>query len=290
MPAPDALRLARAEKMHKLRLLSLSFPAIGIVTLMLVMPLFVLVGLSFLDGDGGVSLGNYQRMLRPAYYTAFVDTFLISALVTLICVLLGYPLAYGLTLLPPGLARLGIALVLLPLWTSVLVRTYAWLIILQTRGVINSVLLSTGLSDQPIRLVYNYTGTVIGTAHILVPFLVLPLYASIRAIDKHLIYASTSLGASPARTFRSVLLPLSLPGLFAGATIVFVLSLGAYVTPAVLGGGRVQMWAMLIERSITLYQHWGAASALGVALLVATLSILYAAYRFAGLRSFGVQA
>ena len=169
--------------------------------------------------------------------------------------------------------------VLLPFWTSLLVRTYAWLVLLQKNGILNDMAISVGLWENPIKLVHNLGGTLIGMAHIMLPFLVLPLYGSMRKIQSDLMHAASNLGASPIRAFWGVYFPLSLSGLVAGSLIVFVLCLGFYVTPAVLGGGRVVMVATQITAILEHQFNWGAASALGVVLLVATLLVLYLASR-----------
>jgi ABC-type spermidine/putrescine transport system permease subunit I len=174
-------------------------------------------------------------------------------------------------------------LVLVPFWTSVLVRTYAWLVLLQRNGLINGWLQSLGLIDEPLQLAHNLTGSIIGMVHIMLPFLVLPLYASMKSIDLDLVRAAVGLGATPRRAFWTVFFPMSLPGLFAGVVLVFVLSLGFFVTPALLGGGRVQMLAQRIESTITLYSNWGAASALGVVLLLVTLALIWLLHRVFGL-------
>jgi putative spermidine/putrescine transport system permease protein/spermidine/putrescine transport system permease protein len=173
--------------------------------------------------------------------------------------------------------------VLLPFWTSLLVRTYAWLVLLQKRGLVNEWAMSLGLWDEPIKIVHNMTGTLIGMVHIMLPFLILPVYGAMRAIDRDLMKAASNLGASPRRAFWTVFFPLTLPGLFAGALMVFILCLGFFVTPAVLGGGKVIMVSMKIVSNIELFVNWGAASALGVVLLVATVAILWVASRFLNL-------
>ena len=169
--------------------------------------------------------------------------------------------------------------VLLPFWTSLLVRTYAWLVLLQKKGLINNWAIDLGLWDTPVKLAHNMNGTVIGMVHIMVPFLILPVYGSMKAISRDYLKASANLGATPAYTFRKVFLPLSLPGLLAGTLIVFILCLGFYVTPAILGGGRVIMVAMQITNNIELFFNWGAASALGVVLFVITMLILLVSAR-----------
>ena len=193
--------------------------------------------------------------------------------------LIGYPLAYFLAMLPARLAGFFMLAVLLPFWTSLLVRTYAWLVLLQKKGMLNEFAMSIGLWETPVKLVHNMTGTLIGMAHIMLPFLVLPLYGSMRKIERDLMHASANLGATPVQSFWQVYFPLSLSGMVAGSLIVFVLCLGFYVTPAVLGGGRVVMVSTQITAILENQFDWGAASALGVVLLVATLAILFAASR-----------
>ena len=155
--------------------------------------------------------------------------------------------------------------------------------LLQRNGLVNQTLQALGLVDEPLQLAHNLTGSIIGMVHIMLPFMVLPLYASMRAIDQDAVRAAVGLGATPARAFRDVFFPMSLPGLFAGVVLVFVLSLGFFVTPALLGGGRVQMLAQRIESTITIYSNWGAASALGVVLLAATLALVWVLHRVFGL-------
>ncbi len=261
-------------------LLSLATPAILVVVAVVFIPVGWLFYLSFVGSDGQFSLENYARMLRyKSYARVFVATFQVSILTTLICILIGYPLAYFLAMLPARLAGFFMLAVLLPFWTSLLVRTYAWLVLLQKKGILNDFALSIGLWDTPIKLVHNLTGTLIGMAHIMLPFLVLPLYGSMRKIERDLMHAAANLGASPVQSFWQVYFPLSLSGMVAGALIVFVLCLGFYVTPAVLGGGRVIMVSTQITAILENQYDWGAASALGVVLLVATLVILFAATR-----------
>ncbi|WP_239025032.1 ABC transporter permease [Rhodoligotrophos defluvii] len=271
--------LKRQELRERAALWSLSLPGAALIFIVLVLPIGWLFWLSFFDAAGEPSLVNYQRMLRSVYVKTFITTFEVAGLVTVLCVLLGYPVAYLLSQVSRRTATILLVFVMLPFWTSVLVRTYAWLVLLQRTGLINSWLVGSGLIDEPVPLVHNFFGTVVGMVHIMLPFLVLPLYASMRAIDPVLVRAAANCGASPAQAFRQVFLPLSLPGLAAGVGLVFVLCLGFFVTPALLGGGRVPMWAMRIADNIAVYGNWGAASALGVALLVVTGLILLALRR-----------
>jgi putative spermidine/putrescine transport system permease protein/spermidine/putrescine transport system permease protein len=215
-------------------------------------------------------------------------TFEISAVTTAICVVIGYLLAYMLVQLSPRRAALCMIGVLMPFWTSILVRTYAWLVLLQRDGLINEWGTRLGFWKTPLALVYNLDGTVLGLVHILLPFLVLPVYGSMRAIDEDYLKAAANLGASPIVAFWRVFFPLSQPGLFAGAVIVFILCLGSYVTPAVLGGGKVLMVANAVASDVELFFNWGAASAFGAVLLLLTAVLLYAASRVVRLdRIFG---
>lgn len=261
-------------------LLSLAGPSLIAVVAIIVIPVGWLFYLSFLGSDGQLSLEHYQKMIEyKSYARVFVTTFEVSILTTAICILIGYPLAYFLAIMPQRLAGFFMLTVLLPFWTSLLVRTYAWLVLLQKNGILNDFAISAGLWDSPIKLVHNMTGTLIGMAHIMLPFLVLPLYGSMRKIERDMMHAAANLGASPIQAFWKIYFPLSISGMVAGSLIVFVLCLGFYVTPAVLGGGRVVMVATQITAILENQYNWGAASALGVVLLVATLLILFAATR-----------
>jgi ABC-type spermidine/putrescine transport system permease subunit I len=290
--APNAGGLRRDARAERLALFGLGLPALLLVTITMVLPVAWLFWLSFLGDDGAFSLVHYARLIeQPSYARIFRATFEISAIATVICIVLGYPLAYVMSQLPPRIAALCMIGVLMPFWTSILVRTYAWLVLLQRQGLINSWGIKLGLWDEPLALVHNLTGTLIGMVHIMLPFLILPLYGSMRAIDGDYLKAAANLGASPTRAFFLVFLPLSLPGLLAGSLIVFILCLGFYVTPALLGGGKVIMVANRIANDIEIFFNWGAASALGVVLLVLTAIILFAAARLVRLdRVFGGHA
>tara|TARA_B100000809_G_scaffold246203_1_gene273960 strand:- start:193 stop:969 length:777 start_codon:yes stop_codon:yes gene_type:complete len=244
----------------------------------MVIPVAWLFYLSFIGSDGNFSLEHYQRMLdSKSYARIFFTTFKVSLLTTVICVFIGYPLAYFLSQLPARVANICMLSVLLPFWTSLLVRTYSWLVLLQRKGIINQVGMDMGFWDEPLKLVHNLSGTLIGMVHIMLPFLILPLYASMKSIPQDYMKASSNLGATPTQSFWQVFFPLSMPGLMAGSLIVFILSLGFFVTPAILGGGKVIMVAMQITSNIELFFDWGAASALGVVLLVMTFAVLFIA-------------
>lgn len=272
-------------------LFSLSLPALLLVIVTMVVPVGWLFSLSFYNDDGELSLENYRRLIeQPSYGRILLATFEVSVATTIICVSVGYLLAYLLVQLSPRQAALCMIGVLMPFWTSILVRTYAWLVLLQRDGVVNEWGMHLGLWKAPLSFVYNFEGTVIGLVHIMLPFLILPVYGSMRAIDRDYLKAAASLGASPLVAFWLIFFPLSRPGLFAGAVIVFILCLGSYVTPAVLGGGKVIMVANAVASDIELFFNWGAASAFGAVLLLLTLVLLWVASRVARLeRLFGNQ-
>lgn len=261
-PAPARIR---ARRWH------LAWPAVLLLAVVCIGPLVVLFYLSFVDG-GAFSLVHYRRIFGSAtYLTIFRTTLLLSLGVTVLAVLLGYPLCYFIMKLPERLRPFALALVSLPLWTSILVRTFAWQILLQRRGVINSLLLDLGLIAQPLQLAFNVWGAMAGMLHIVLPLFVLPVYVAMTQIDQRLLQAGSSLGASNTRVFWTIFAPLTLPGVAAGTLIVFIYSLGFYITPEILGGGRVVTVSMKVAENATMYAEWGAASSLGLVLLALAL-------------------
>ncbi|MDP1602064.1 MAG: ABC transporter permease, partial [Legionella sp.] len=234
----------RFRQQHSVLLLAI--PAVAVIAAVLYVPILWMVWMSFRD-QAGLTLAHYGQIADPNNIGYLTDTFRIATIVTVLSLVIGFPAAYGMYLMPPRLEKFCMLLVLMPFFTSILVRTYSWMLLLQRRGLVNNLLVDTGVIDQPLRLMYNETGTVIGMLHVLLPLALLPMMASLRTLDRNLVAAAATLGASPARVFRTVTLPLVLPGIAAAAVTVFVLALGFYVTPAVLGGGRVVTWAMLVE-------------------------------------------
>jgi putative spermidine/putrescine transport system permease protein len=213
-------------------------------------------------------LQNFRTIAaQPVYRSALINTVVISGSVTLICLLCGYPLAYSIAQAGGRLRRLLIFAVLIPFWSSILVRTFAWMVLLQRRGLINDTLLGLGLSDTPLTMVHNRIGVLVGMVHILLPFMVLPLYAVMVRIDRTYSQAAASLGASPVRNFYRIYLPLSRPGVVNGVVLVFVMGLGYFITPALLGGAGDAMIAQLIEQQVADFGEWGVAGALSVILM-----------------------
>jgi putative spermidine/putrescine transport system permease protein len=233
-----------------------------------------------------LGLGHYRYLLQEDIYaTVLLITLKISFYVTTATILIGYPIGYYLSQLRGLALTIGLAFVLLPFWTSVLVRNYAWLVLLSRRGIVNSLLLALGLTEQPLSLLFNTTAVVIGMTYVLVPFMILSVLSVARSIDPIYAKASASLGASPLTTFWRVFFPLSLPGVYAGVILVFITAIGFFITPALLGGGRVPMIAVLIENQVRGVLNFGLGSALGTVLLVAVLGIYYLFDRLFGAES-----
>jgi putative spermidine/putrescine transport system permease protein len=215
---------------------------------------------------------------EAAFSAILLRTFSISAVVTLVCILIGYPLAYWLSTLSARRANLMMILVLLPFWTSVLVRIAAWIVLLQTNGLVNRFLMFTGLTDSPVPLLFNRLGVIIAMVHILLPFMILPLYSVMKSVPPNFVRAAVSLGSSPLAAFFRIYVPQTYPGIAAGGLLVFITSIGYYVTPALLGGAGDQMLSYYVAQYTNVEVNWGMACALGSVLLVTTLA-LYAVYR-----------
>lgn len=215
---------------------------------------------------------------QRVFGSILLRTFEISAIVTLWCLLLGYPLAYWLSTLPARKANVLMILVLVPFWTSILVRVAAWIVLLQSEGLVNHALINLHLIETPLALLFNRTGVIISMTHILLPFMILPLYSVMTSVPPTYLRAAVSLGSPPLAAFFRVYVPQTYPGIGAGALLVFILSIGYYVTPALLGGPTDQMLSYYIAQYTNVTVNWGMACALGALLLAATL-VLYAIYR-----------
>ena len=256
------------------------WPALPALILLFVFFLFPVVRMLGFSLEGG-TLEWYAKALGEGLYLRVMwNTFEIALLVTLFCLLLGYPLGFLIATTTPAWATLGFIFVLLPLWTSVLVRTYAWMVLLGRNGVFNRMLMDWGITSDPIPMLHNFTGVLIGMVHVLLPYMVLPIYGAVRRVDPAVVAAAAGLGASSWRIFWRIYIPLTLNGIFAGCVLVFVLSLGFFITPALLGGGRVIMIAVLIEQQVREALNWPFAAALSAVLLVATFAVYALAQRF----------
>lgn len=248
-------------------------PALIVLTLLFVVPLARLFSLAFTDTAGPfapfIILGESAVYRRVA-----MNTLLVAALVTGICAVLAWPVSYVLSRLKGIWFMLALYGVLFPLWISILVRTFSWMLLLERNGPINRLLMGSGLTDTPIALLFNDIGVIIGMVHVLLPYMILPLYGAMIRIDRRLLLASDGLGATLMTTFRRIYLPLCLPGIVGGATFVFLLSLGFFITPALLGGSNAITLSMLIASFINDRLIWSLAAAASLILLIIVLLIL----------------
>jgi len=269
---------------EKLSYWLLATPALAVMVIFYIWPVLNIWGISVTEPTTG--LGNYTRMFDSnAVRVSFIATFRIAAITTVFCLLLGYVVAYTVANFATRLKPLMLALILLPFWISVLIRSFAWIVLLGRSGLVNDTLQSAGLIEQPFRFMHNELGVLIAMVHVMLPFAILPMLANMRGISGSHIPAARGLGASEWRAFRDVYFPQTLPGVLSGGLLVFVLSLGFYITPAMLGGGRVMLISEYITYQIQEFLNWGLGAALSVVLLIATALILLIASRFVNLRS-----
>ena len=261
----------------------LILPALAIMLTFYIWPLVEIFGISFSEPRPGFD--NYASMFdsRPIR-TSFVITFRVAAITTIWCLVLGYIVSYAIYNTKPKYVGLMIALVLLPFWLSVLIRSFAWIVLLGRSGVVNDSLGAIGLISQPLPLMHNEFGVILSMVHVMLPFAILPIMANMKGINPSYVDAARGLGASELRAFVSVYFPQTLPGVLSAALLVFVLSLGFYITPALLGGGRVLMISEYITYQIQELLNWGVGTSLSVALLLATAAVILAAGRFVNLR------
>ena len=264
--------------MTSLRRLFLA-PAAAFLVVLFAAPLSIILLYSLRDRGvyGGVAdvwtALNYVRLFDPLYAMIFLRTFIMAAVATLGCLVLGFPLALFIS--RAGKRRnLYLQLVILPFWTSFLVRTYAWMFLLRDTGLINTILMGTGITSEPLPLLYNDGAVFIGLVYGYLPFVVLPIYATLERMDKALIEASADLGSTPWETLTHVILPLSAPGLRAAALLVFIPCLGAYLTPDLLGGGKSVMAGNLIQNQFTTARDWPFGSAVSLMLMAVVMVML----------------
>jgi putative spermidine/putrescine transport system permease protein len=254
-------------------------PALILVVIFFIIPVLMLLMRSVLEPELG--LQNYKTLLgSTTYLRIFLNTFLVAGVVTAISIVIGYPVAWLLAIMPEKWSRLVLAIIILSMWTNLLTRTYAWMVLLQRTGVINKSLMGLGLTDQPLPLVNNLVGVTIGMTYIMLPFVILPLMGVIRTIDPAILRAAALCGATRLQCFTRVLLPLSLPGIAAGALMVFVMSLGYFVTPALLGGTANMMLAELVAQFVQSLVNWGIGGAAALVLLVVTLALYAVQLRY----------
>ena len=264
--------------MNRLRAWFLA-PSWAVVLLLFLAPLAIILAYSFLTRGtyGGISppwtAESYQRLADPIYLAILWRSFWIAGVSTIFCLLLGFPLALFISR-SGNRKGLYVSLVMLPFWTSFLVRTYAWMFLLRDTGLINTVLEKAGVIHGPLPLLYNDGAVVLGLVYGYLPFMVLPLYATLERLDRNLLEASADLGARPWATLTHVMVPLCAPGIRAGTILVFIPCLGAYLTPDLLGGGKSVMIGNLIQNQFTTARDWPFGSAFSLALMAVVMLLL----------------
>lgn len=268
----------------------LILPAFALLVCFYIAPIVQVLAISVSEPEPG--LGNYERIFTSgAVQRVIMTTLRICGITTVLALLLGYAIAYAITLASPRARGWWVLAVLVPLWISVLVRAFAWVTLLRRQGLVNNTLMNAGMITEPLPLVWNEFGIVIGMVHYMVPFAVLPMLASMREIDPRLLAAARGLGASRGAVFRSVFLPLSMPGVIAAGVLVFIFSLGFYITPAILGGGKTLMVAEWISLQILDLIRWGLGTMMATVLVLAILVTLAVFSRVVDLRRiFGAGA
>ncbi|MGF7162418.1 ABC-type spermidine/putrescine transport system permease subunit I [Rhodoligotrophos appendicifer] len=267
----------------------LLLPAILLLAAFFILPTLQLVGLSF-EGDAG-AMTHYSRIFdRPVYVQVLQRTFLTSAATAVLCVLIGYPVAYRLVTGSNRTRLVLLALILVPFWTNLLVLCYGWLIVLNPQGAVNTLLLDIGLINTPLPLSGGIVAVLIGMVQTMMPYLILPVAANMARIDNRVLQAARSLGAPPLQVFLRAYLPMTLPGVMAGALLVFIMSIGFFIIPAILGGTRDIFIAQLIEMNINKVLNWGFAAALSTIVLVTTLALYAIGVRWFRLGSIWGQA
>jgi putative spermidine/putrescine transport system permease protein len=261
-------------------------PALGLLLIFFVAPVFALLLRSVTEPELG--LQNYAEVFgSTTYLKVFVNTFTVAGIVTVVTLALAFPVAWLLAIAPKRWSAFLFAIIVLSMWTNLLARTYAWMVLLQRTGIINRSLIQLGLISEPLPLVNNLVGVTIGMTYIMLPFMILPLHATIRTLDPAVFQAASLCGASRWQVFARVFLPLVGSGIAAGVLMVFVMSLGYFVTPALLGGTSNMMLAELIAQLVQSLLNWGLAGAAAVVLLVVTLAIYAVQFRYFGFGTSG---
>lgn len=262
---------------------ALLLPAFLLLSVFYITPIVQVLAISFTEPEPG--LGNYQRIATNLSVQRVIWTTLrICAITTALALMLGYGLAYAITLASEKARRWWLLCVLVPLWISVLVRAFAWVTLLRRQGLINQTLQGAGIIAEPLELVWNEFGIIVGMVHYMVPYAVLPMLAAMREIEPRLLAAARGLGASRGQVFRQVFFPLSAPGLVAAGVLVFIFSLGFYITPAILGGGRTLMVAEWISLQILDLIRWGLGTMMATLLVVTILVTLAVFSRVVNMR------
>lgn len=266
-------------------LLSLLPISLWMVVFMII-PLVIVGVISFLSRStyGGIdvtfTINNYLRVFDPLYIKIVIRSILVASITTFACLLIGYPFAWFVAKRFPGIKNFLLMLVIVPFWTNSLVRTYAWIVILRSEGLINSYLQITGLTPAPLELLYNDFAVILVMVYTFLPFMILPLYASIEKLDESLLEAAWDLGASPVYAFFHVTIPQTLSGIFAGSLLVFVPSLGIFFIPDLIGGGKSMLLSNLIKNQFLSARDWPFGAALSIVMIFLTLILIFLYIRF----------
>ena len=262
-------------------------PVIIYVALLIALPLLYILLISFFKSDsyGGMittfTIQNYIEVFDQVYINVFLKSILIAGLTTFICILISYPFVLAVSHKKPRTQKILMTLVMVPFLTNSLIRMYGWLVLLRKSGVINQVLLGTGVIHEPLSLMYNMSGILIGMTYTLLPFMILPLYSSVSTIDPSLLEAASDLGASKIKTFFKIIVPQTLPGLFNGSLMVFTPALGYFFIVDILGGGKIMILGNLIKNQFLTARNWPFGAAISIVLVLIT-SLLILAYRKLG--------
>jgi spermidine/putrescine transport system permease protein len=279
-PAPGGRRLRRLGRAKNwVEPLVLLGPGFAFYAVLVAAPVLLVIAYMFASRGrfGGVewtfTLDNFGRALDPLYLDVLWNSLGIALAATVLALLIGYPTAFAISKLPERWRTVALILVVVPFWTNFLIRMYAWIVLLNTQGVVNDVLIWLGLTEERASLLYTEPAVIVGLVYVYLPLMILPLYASIERIDHELVEASANLGASRARTFFSVQLPLTLPGAIIGSILVFVPSLGNFVVPELLGGGKTVMVGNLIRDQFLKVQDWPFGSVLAMVVVVALVGL-----------------
>ena len=249
-----------------------AYPYVVWSAIFIVIPLLLIVFFSFtskVDGRFVFSFENFQRLFEPIYFTVFIRSIWLAVLSTVSCLILGYPIAYIISKLPIKRRNMLILLFILPMWMNFLLRTYAWMAILGRDGLINTILSYIGIG--PIKMLYTDGAILLGMVYNFLPFMVIPIYTVLIKIDKNLVNAAYDLGANKAQAFRKIILPLSIPGIISGITMVFMPAVSNFVIPNLLGGGKYMLVGNLIEQQFTTIGNWNFGSALSIFMMILIL-------------------
>ena len=260
-------------------------PTLAWLGFFFVIPLLIVVVVSFASRTpyGEVvfewTMESYARFFEPLYLKIFLNTILVALLTTVLTILMGYPLAYYIVHLPKKWRQVGLIMVMVPFWINFLIRSYAWVIVLRSQGLVNSILLNLGIIDRPLQLLYNGAAVMVGMVYALLPFMVLPIYVTLEQMDWKLLEAAYDLGASPFKAFRKITLPLSMSGIAEGTIMVFISSIGMFIVPDVMGGAKTVLIGNLIQNQFLSARDWPFGSALSIVLGILSLILIFLYYR-----------